>query len=63
MERCSVCWAVEISKALFDATVGLCPLCHGSSQQVLIRGMFVPEVILEDLALLIACFCPLDTRL
>lgn len=43
--------AVEISKALFDATVRLCSLCHGSSQQVLIRGMFVPEVILEDVSL------------
>lgn len=41
---------VEISKALFDAPVRLCPLCHGSSQ-VLIRGMFVPQVILEDLSL------------
>lgn len=62
-----MCWAVEIPKALFDATVRLCPLCRGSanriSQQVLIRGMFVSEVILEDLSLWIAHFSPLDTGL
>lgn len=54
MGHCRVCWAVEIAKALFDATVRLCPMCHGSSQQVLIGGMFVPEVILEDLSLWVA---------
>lgn len=54
--------AVEISKALFDATVRLCSLCHGSSQQVS-SGACLCLRWFWKICLCIALFCPLDTRL